>query len=326
MLDVCVIGAGWAGLTAAAQLKSAGLEVLVVEKARGPGGRCSTRRQAGFAFDHGAQYFTARSPDFKLAVESWQRLGLVAAWEPTLTVFGDRPARAGVAPNARLVAQPGMNAVLKHVGAGLDCRFSSRVEQLVRQRGGWSIQLEPSETLLHARVMLMTAPPWQAAQLLRGQSDLAERVAAVPMNPSWALMLGYDQPIDSGFDAAFDNEGPLAWLARNSSKPGRSGEAWLVHADARWSTRYLETSAEHAAGVLLSAFHKRVPAAAAQTPSLISAHRWRYALAPEPLELDYLQDAEAGLVLAGDWCAGNRIEGAWTSGRAAAMQIVQWLT
>ena len=63
---VLIIGAGMAGLSCAAALGSVGHAVTLIDKARGPGGRMSTRRvdtplgQA--AFDHGAQYFTARDP------------------------------------------------------------------------------------------------------------------------------------------------------------------------------------------------------------------------------------------------------------------------
>lgn len=324
MHDVCVIGAGWAGVSAASRLQTAGLDVVVLEKARGPGGRCSTRRQDGFAFDHGAQYFTARSAEFRAAVRGWTRQGLLASWEPRMQVFGERPDSAGSRPDARHVGTPGMNAVVKHLGRDLDCRFSSRVDAISREGKAWVLRLADQAADLASRSLVVTAPPEQSANLLDGHSPLAATVRAVPMNPCWALMLGYAHPIRADFDAAFDNEGPLAWLARNSSKPGREGEAWLLHANAEWSIRHLEQEAEWVAKELLNAFHQRLPAAAGFSPSLISAHRWRYALAPEPLEQDCLVDADRGLVLAGDWCAGNRIEGAWLSGQAAAKTLLTW--
>lgn len=324
MHDVCVIGAGWAGLSAASRLQAAGLDVVVLEKARGPGGRCSTRRQDGFAFDHGAQYFTARSAEFRAAVQAWTAKGLLASWEPRIKVFGQRPDSAGSRPDARLVGAPGMNAVLKHLSLDLECRFSSRVETVRREGPIWVLNPAEQAGELKARSLVLTAPPEQSANLLDGHSPLAATARAVPMNPCWALMLGYAQPIPVDFDAAFDNDGPLAWLARNSSKPGRAGEAWLLHASAEWSIRYLEEQAEWVARELLKAFHQRLPTAAGFSPSLISAHRWRYALAPEPLAQDCLIDAEQSLLLAGDWCAGNRIEGAWLSGQAAAMAVLEW--
>lgn len=324
--DVCVIGAGWAGLTAASRLQSAGLDVVVVEKARGPGGRCATRRQDGFTFDHGAQYFTARSADFARAVANWKQAGLVAPWRPRVRVFGERPDDAGTPPDERLVACPGMNGVLRHLGGGLSCRYGWRATDLRQEQGLWKIRSEeaPASVLL-ARYLLVTAPPRQAADLVAGATELAERAARVPMNPCWALMLGFEQTLEAEFDAAFDNEGPLAWMARNASKPEREGESWVAHANPEWSAQHLEDEAASVAGELLAAFRRRVPSARGLTAIVLSAHRWRYALAPEPLRRDCLADESVGLVLAGDWCAGNRIEGAWTSGTAAAGQILDWV-
>ncbi|NDY94871.1 NAD(P)/FAD-dependent oxidoreductase [Wenzhouxiangella limi] len=322
--DVCVIGAGWSGLAAATELQRAGLDVVVVEKARGPGGRCATRRQDGFAFDHGGQYFTARSSAFAAAVEDWKRQGLVAAWAPEIHVFGRRPKLGQSSPAERLVALPGMNGVLKHLAGSLDCRFGWRAERLVHDGSEWNIHGASGAEPVKAAQLLLTAPPQQSADLLRGVSGLAERIAAVPMSPCWALMLGFEQPLEAGFDAAFDNDGPLSWLARNSSKPARDGEAWIAHASAQWSADHLEAPAEEVARALLAAFRSRVPAVAEVPPALLSAHRWRYALAPEPLNEACLVNQSRALVVAGDWCAGNRIEGAWTSGRAAAEVLSQW--
>ena len=72
-MKIGVVGAGVAGLSAARALVDRGHQVIVFEKARAPGGRVATSRLRGIempravagstlAFDHGAQYFTARDP------------------------------------------------------------------------------------------------------------------------------------------------------------------------------------------------------------------------------------------------------------------------
>ena len=80
MSDVIVIGAGLSGLTAARDLRAAGADVVVLEKSRGVGGRAATRRWDGWPVDHGAQFFTARSEDFRAQVEAWLEQGTCFAW------------------------------------------------------------------------------------------------------------------------------------------------------------------------------------------------------------------------------------------------------
>ena len=315
-IDCAIIGAGWAGLSAAALLKACGREALVLDKARGPGGRSSTRRQGGFTLDHGAQYFTARSEAFIQQVQAWRDLGLIQAWDPTIDVVGARPDNAGQTPAERLVGVPGMNAVLSYLAKNQRCQFGWRLESM-QFDGHWQLVSSEGERI-QARQLLLTAPAPQALALLGSDHPLAKQVAAVRMAPCWTLMLGFDRKLEQGADAAFVNEGPISWLARNGTRPGRKEESWVAQASGSWSREHLEDSADEVADKLLAAFHALVPAASDRRPALKTAHRWRYAQAENPLDCQFLACPEQNLAVAGDWCAGNRIEGAWTSGRAAA--------
>ncbi len=324
--DVIVIGAGWAGLSAAGRLRDAGLRVVVIEKGRGPGGRCATRRQDGFGFDHGAQYFTARSPAFQRVVDAWRTEQLIAPWTPRIRVFGARPGSPGSTPTERWVGIPGMNSVLSDRAAQLDCRFSQRVDAL-DYGDQWVLNIEGGQKLA-AQSLVLTAPPAQAAALLGQHHPFAAILNQVPMQPTWALMVGFDSGRDAvadpfpdpGFDGAFDNEGPLSWLARNSSKPGRSGQAWVAHASVEWSREHLEADRDWVAEQLFFTLCHRLGIKKIE-PSLLTAHRWRYAQCETTIEKGCLWQADQGLAVAGDWCAGNRVEGAWTSGQAAAQRI-----
>lgn len=55
--QVVVIGAGFAGLSAAAYLAKAGRKVIVVEKNADPGGRARKREEGGFVFDRGPSWY-----------------------------------------------------------------------------------------------------------------------------------------------------------------------------------------------------------------------------------------------------------------------------
>ena len=316
IIDTVVVGAGWSGLTAASALRAAGHQVIVVDKARGPGGRSSTRRQDGFSFDHGAQYLTARDEAFRAQVQGWRDLGLIAAWQPRIRVAGARPDSANGSPSERLVGVPGMNAVLHRMARHLDCRFGWQVAGL-EWNNDWLLTSKTGEQL-RAHHLILTPPPQQTAALLGRSHPLFDKVGSVPMSPAWALMLAFNVRVQSEFDAVFVNEGPLSWIARNSDKPERHGNTWVVHASSAWSRENLELDPDEAAGKLFKAFTDVVNFVRDLRPAVCQAHRWRYALCSRPLDCGAIHYPEQNLAIAGDWCAGNRIEGAWLSGRAAA--------
>ncbi len=314
-VDTLVVGAGWAGLTAATKLAAAGQRVLVIEKSRGPGGRSATRRDGRSRFDHGAQYFTARSAAFGRQVAEWRDAGWIAKWTPRLAVLGDPQAHSDPESVQRFVAMPGMNGVCKQLAAALDCRFETRVTAL-RFDTHWSVEL--GDEVIEARRLLLTAPPAQSAALLGNDHPLHDELAAVEFDPCIALMAAFDDELDARFDAAFVNDdSPLRWIARDSSKPGRSGECWVAHATGDWSRRRPEDDVDDLAAELVPDLCRRLEVSADRV-AVALAHRWRFAQVADARDDGFLACREQRVAVAGDWLAGSRVEGAWTSGRKAA--------
>jgi renalase len=150
--------------------------------------------------------------------------------------------------------------------------------------------------------------------------ELAALAGSAVMRGCWALLLRFAAPVDLPFDAAFVNHGPLRWIARNSSKPGRSGEeTWLLHARAEWSEAHLEDDPESVAAALLYAFGQL----GGPAPQEWTAHRWRYADTEPALAEGCAWRPEIGLGLCGDWLNGGKVEGAWRSGRTLAEQVLR---
>lgn len=341
---VLVIGAGIAGLSAAQVLREAGCVVQVVDKGRGPGGRVSTRRvvngealtsaDAEWSFDHGAQYFTARDAAFQSAVESWHTAGVVAPWRGRLASFDSEGREPVDDTTIRWVGVPAMNRVARHLAQGLDVTCSRLVSSLHADAvtGRWTATLRDL-TATDATdtpngpwdAVIVTIPPPQALALLPATASMTSAVAAVPMEPCWAVLVAFPEHVKAAFDGAFVTSSPLGWVARNSSKPGRGHhDTWVLHASPEWSAAHVDDHADAVGPFLLNAFGDllRVPM---PRPSHLSAHRWRYARAAAPLHVRALTDARLRLAVAGDWCAGNRVEGAWLSGREAATAIIALL-
>lgn len=194
------------------RLHAAGVTVEIIEKSVGPGGRAATRDGDGWQCDHGAQYFTARAPDFVCEVERWLDAGVVAEWTPRLVVFDGLRLQAKLAEEKRFVARPRMSTLGRHLARGLPMRDRTRVTALTRGEEGWRVDTAKHGTL-DARYagVIVTTPAQQAATLLAtATSELARVAAEVPMHGCWALIARFDADPRLDFDAAFVNHGALS--------------------------------------------------------------------------------------------------------------------
>ena len=322
--DVLIIGAGMAGASAARALVDQGHRVHLLDKARGAGGRMSTKRIEALQFDHGAQYFTARDTRFRRWVDAWQARGVLASWQPRLVSIDIDGIKEKAEPLPRYVATPGQNALVKHVLSDLSVRFDVQVGRIGRESGAWQV-FDAADTLLaQAAQLLLCVPAPQATALLSEFPAALNYARAATMQPCWAVMAAFQPALPLAFDAAFVNTGALSWIARDSSKPGRSHtmDCWVLHANAKWSELHLEDTSEQICTALLAEF-ARITGASVM-PTHVSAHRWRYALGKQGDDIDgHFYDAGLQLGIAGDWCAGGRVEGAFLSGQALAGAVMR---
>lgn len=310
--DVAIIGAGMAGLACAIALGEQGFSVRIFDKGRGPGGRMAARRAeiAGetVSFDHGAQYFAAKSSEFTAQIAAWAGAGVVAPW----------PA----AGEDAWVGVPGMNGPLRHMSQQAEVSWGVRIERLARDGEGWVLFADGSTH--RADIVLVAVPAEQAADLLvEVAPELAVIPATIQSEPCWALMAAFEKRLPITGECLNDEGGAIGWAARNSAKPSRTGqETWVIHGSAEWSRANLEQSPEEAASNLLAAFFSQTGLLFTQ-PLHAVAHRWRYAFPQVQSELPAHWDPKRRIGLAGDYLVAPRVEGAWLSGKALATMIAQ---
>ena len=320
---VAVIGAGLAGLTCARALADHNLDLTVFEKSAGYGGRCATRRDGPWRFDHGAQYFTVRDARLRPYVQSWQQQGLIVPWQGALAVHEQgqwQLAKPGV---RRWVAVPGMSALGAHLATDLTVQLNTCVALLQREGRQWRLVADSGADLGVFDVVLTCVPAPQARVLLEPVApQLAQRAAEAIMHPTWAAMLVLGERPAFAWDGAFLNDDPvLGWISRDASKPQRGAdETWVLHASRAWSVAHLADDKADAAAAMTAAFRQVI--GHDLTPVHAVAHRWMYAL-PDPVAQDAaLHDAALGIGAGGDWCGGPRIEGALLSGMALAGRVM----
>ena len=341
---VAVIGAGMAGISCARTLVQTGHSVQVFEKSAGLGGRMATRDSAFGSFDHGAQYFTARDSRFVMALETSP--ALCKRWSANTVQLIDEAGHVTSpgkpASDAHWVGAPGMKSLVagwaEELSAKGQIELDTRVTQIAPdavKHGQWQLRTEGPDEAHHVYsgfdAVLLALPNMQARFLLQNSKLGAAWTAAleaVEVAPCWTLMLAFPQAMQPDlsalgpqWNAARSTHHRIAWLARESSKPGRSPiERWTVQASPEWSQEHLQDDAARVEAKMVKAFAEVTGIRA--EPSHVDSQRWLYAKTTRPLGRSHLWDGTKHLGVCGDWCLGHRVEDAFVSGLELALAAV----
>lgn len=305
-----IIGAGISGLVLARRLAAAGASVVVLEKSRGYGGRMATKRLGEAVFDHGAQYFTARSPELAGLAEDWLRRGLLKNWPDT--------------PHRRWVGGAGMTAVPKALAEGLEILREHKVTAARRHACGcWELDVE-DQGLVRAERLLFTCPVPQALAVLKaGAVDLplsaGAALEALTYDPCLALLVVLAGPSAVPAEGVAFTEGPVRWLADNVKKGVRQNApaAVTVHASAGFSAVNYGRPEAEVAGLLLPVIGRWLGAPVVS----VMLHRWKFSEPRTTHAERCVWLPGLGLGFAGDAFGGPKVEGAVLSGLALAERV-----
>jgi predicted NAD/FAD-dependent oxidoreductase len=333
MKDVIVIGAGMAGLICAQQLKQAGLDVTVVEKSAGVGGRMATRRLQGTWVDHGAQLISVKSDSFGRFILKLQENRVVQEWTRDvyqLSSFGLFPPKDDNRHN-RYCCPMGMTAIAKYLAHELTITNNTRIIGVNHNDSAWQLITDRQE-VLETKAIVSTIPAPQFLSLfeevLAPAPSFLQAIQSVKFVPSVTIMAGYNasNAVPMEWQAIKCVNNPiLDWISYDSSKhPDKSSQpVFVLQSTAEFAKQSMEEPDLEIAGKPLLYQAGKLLAQWLATPEWWQVHRWRYALAEESLGVSCLSTAiPLALVCAGDWCAGKNIEAAYHSGIAAAESAI----
>lgn len=323
-LDVAIIGAGISGLRAAVELGERGLKATVFEKSRGLGGRAATRRWNDLPVDHGAQFFTARSPEFRQQVGQWIAQGTCHEWARGFHRHNGGKLRApDDEGHPRYVCREGMSTLGRAMAAAgkVDVERQSKIVSVRAEQGVWSLGCEDGRVFA-ARALMVTCPPPQGAELLaEAAPEAADLLRGMKMEPCLAVAAAYPRR-ELGWHGIQSDDAMVSWIGHDTSKrPDLHGDKTVVvvHASPVFSRENYAMAEEDVVQELLSRAGE-ITGADLSDPKDRFLQRWRYAqaVAAQNANSAHVFKEPAPLVLAGESFAGGKIEGAWISGANAA--------
>jgi hypothetical protein len=238
------------------------------------------------------------------------------------------------------VAQPGMDALVARWAEPLGDALVTdtevtRIERDALDPQRWQLRTAGAGESTHVYsgydAVLLAVPAGLARTLLAASkvSDtLSRKIEGVRIAPCWTLMIAFPQAnqptmshLGPQWNAARSTHHRVAWLARESSKPGRDSiERWTLQASPTWSQEHIRDDAQRVEAKLLRAFSEITGVLA--TPSYAQARCWPEAQTIVPVGEPHLWDDTAQVGLAGDWCTGHRVEDGFLSGLSLALHVM----
>ncbi len=281
----------------------------------------ATRRAEPFTFDHGAQYFTAKSKSFQYFLAPFVAAGIVEDWKPELVTLS----AAGMSVRERnypsYVANPGMSSLAKALAEDIETVTSCQITEITKDDGGWVLQDQNEERHGPYDWVISAVPSHQASQLLPDSFVHHDAITNVKMDACFSVMLGFSDAFEFGFDGAFVEDEVIGWIAINSSKPQRPGaQAVLVQSRNDWA----EKNTEREKSDVMQEIVERASAMTGQGLDRAShqvIHRWLYANTSRPADQACFIDDGEQLAAIGDWCVSGKVEAAFESAMALAASL-----
>ena len=323
-MKIAIIGAGISAITIAQHLKGFA-SVSLFEKSRGVGGRMALRCSEPYEFDHGAQFFIAKSQNFKNFIEPLIKKNIIKRWDARFAEFkNDKLVRQFTwgSEYPHYVGVPGMNSISKYLSKDLDVKLNTKINQIVKNStNSWQLFDDDSNNLGDFDWVISTAPAIQSSKILpkyfKYHSDLLNK----KMVGCFSLMLGFKNVLPLSWDAALISDADISWVSINSSKPDRTKSfSMLVHSTNAWAEDHLSDNSQSVISHLTNETSRIIGHDTSQAEH-IDLHAWRYANISKQTKSDVLIDYNNSLASCGDWLIHGRIESAFEAGFKMAKEI-----
>ncbi len=319
MVDILVIGAGLAGLSASRKLADKGYQVLVVDKGKSVGGRLASRSLESASFDYGAQFMTAKEPRFLDQVNNWVSDGTAELW------FRGYPGRSENYKRWRGI--PNMRELARSLAGTLSIKTARQVVKITLQQTHWRVDFKDGK-VIYSNNILLTPPVPQSLEIIdRGNTKLNQdqrlRLQQLTYDPCIAMLALLEGPSKIAPPGMLvPNSDDIDWISDNMKKGVSVIPSVTIHASADFSKKHFNEDSDKMGKKIIKLSKPWLGVAVKH----FAIHRWRYSK-PKYVDTErfMLIQNNPTLIIAGDAFAGPRVEGAFLSGYSAAEALIAHL-
>ena len=313
MSSFCVIGSGISGATIA-NLLNKKHTVDLYDKARGLGGRSSFKRLDKIrGFDHGTQYFSPKTPEFKRFTKKLIEKKILKIWEGNHKFLSDK--KKENKKHVKVIGRKGNNDISKYLLKNVRCYFQSELKKINFQNRKWNLIFNDGE-IRNYENLILTCPFPQLKKLSKKYIKNSFIKEKIKMDANITILIEIKKT-NLGYSSFLFNDRILGWAGyENSKKRFKSkSDLWTLQSTFNWANKKINQNKvlkKTNAKILIDKFFKLT--GIKRTKVLFSLnHGWKYSSNSKPLKLKSYWNSKLNLGVCADWFNGPRLESGWVS-------------
>ncbi len=325
MMRIAIIGAGMSGLTLAHYL-SPFANVTLFEQMPEVGGRLASRQHDPYSFDYGAQFFVAKTKDFKQFLKPFIHQGVLRPWYARFQEISEQLPAYHTTWHDRYphyVGIPNMTHWMRTMAENQHIKLTHTIMSLHHDQH-WFLSDQHHQQHGPFDWVVITCPPQPMMRLLNTcpKHPFPDHHAPT-MDACFSLMLGLKKPWLLPFDAALVHHPMISWISVNSHKPGHNQQAMalLVHTSNRWANQHLH---DDPVAISQQLMHELTPILGQHLDTdYRDLHIWQEANLPKQKTHQQWCNPQQQIACIGDWCYQGRVESAFTHAHQLAKYMIK---
>ena len=313
MSDYCVIGSGISGATIA-NLLNKKFQVNLYDKGRGPGGRASFKRVKGqIGFDHGTQYFSPKTIEFKKFANRLIKIKILKKWSGNHIFLNSK--KKENKKHIKIIGKKGNNDICKFLLKKVKCFYQSEVKKIYYKNKLWFLLFTDGKIRTYKGVIL-TCPFPQLKKLSEKFINNTFIKRKLKMDANITVMIAIKKNKESASSFVFDDP-VLGWAGNENTKKRFKSkhDLWTLQSTFKWANKNIDKNKKNLkknSKILIDKFFKLTKIKKTKVIYSIN-HGWKYSSNSKPLKIRSYWDPQKKIGVCADWFIGPRLESGWIS-------------
>jgi predicted NAD/FAD-dependent oxidoreductase len=313
MSDYCVIGSGISGATIA-NLLNRKFQVNLYDKGRGPGGRASFKRIKGqIGFDHGTQYFSPKTIEFKKFANRLIKIKILKKWSGNHIFLNSK--KKENKKHIKIIGKKGNNDICKFLLKKVKCFYQSEVKKIYYKNKLWFLLFTDGKIRTYKAVIL-TCPFPQLKKLSEKFINNTFIKRKLKMDANITVMIAIKKNKKSPSSFLFDDP-VLGWAGNENTKKRFKSkyDLWTLQSTFKWANKNIDKNKKNLkknSKILIDKFFKLTKIKKTKVIYSIN-HGWKYSSNSKPLKIRSYWDPQKKIGVCADWFIGPRLESGWLS-------------